>query len=388
MRTRDERGGPPGAARTSNGHQEEASTQGTDSSTQTGRLPSVSVVVATRGRGPLLAGFIDAALADPATTELIVVLDGPDQETFDRCTRLARSDSRLVVIPGEHRGQAGSLEVGLLRATSDVVLLSDDDVVFGPGLVAGHARRHAGRSGIVVVGSMPVEASPSGYPDGGRRHVGTVLYSREYDAHCDSIDCGELAVLDGLWGGNVSLLRSDCLRVGVSSVAFPLHYHADQDFGLRLAGAGLLGVYDPALAAVHRHHCDDARFLRSSRQQGASLMVLHRVHADRLGSFDRDRLVTDLPRPLRSVVVIVGSSARATTAARLVLATGSAVGRASGRAELVLAKLARRIMMWHGTVAGQGPPTAVAQRGVTSSARGTASPTPEAMSPTAGAVPA
>ena len=118
----------------------------------------MSVVVATRGPARLLAGFIHAALADLATTELIVVLDGPDRETLDRCIRTASSDSRLVVIPGEHRGQAGSLDVGVHRATSEVVLVfSDDDVVFGPGLVTGHAERHVDRSGIVVLGSMPVE---------------------------------------------------------------------------------------------------------------------------------------------------------------------------------------------------------------------------------------
>ena len=326
----------------------------------TADLPTVSVVVATRGRGPLLAGFVDAALADAATTELVVVLDGPDQDTLDRCARLARSEPRLVIIPGEHRGQAASLDVGVRSATSEVVLLSDDDVDFGSDLVAGHARRHAGRSGIVVLGSMPVEAPPLGHHGASRPHPGTLLYGQEYDAHCQSIDRGELDVLDGLWGGNVSLRRSDCLRVGVSSPAFPLHYHADQDFGLRLAAAGLTGVFDPELAAIHRHRSDDERFLRSGRQQGASLVLLHQVHADRLGPFDRDGLVTDLPRPLRPVVVTVGRSARATTAARLLMAIGSRLGRVSARAELVLAKLARRIMMWHGTVAGQGQPPPVA----------------------------
>ena len=203
-------------------------------------------------------------------------------------------------------------------------------------------------------------------------------------------------MLDGLWGGNVSLRRSDCLRVGVSSSAFPLHYHADQAFGLRLADAGLVGVYDPGLAAVHRHRSNDERFLRSARQQGASLVVLHQVHADRLGPFDRDQLVTDLPRPLRPVVVTVGSSAQATTAAHLLMTAAWQVGRASGRAELVLAKLARRIMMWHGTIAGQGPPPPVAPGGATRPASGTVSPASETVSPapraavsaSAGAVPA
>ena len=121
-------------------------------------------------------------------------------------------------------------------------------------------------------------------------------------------------------------------------------------------------------------------FCAAPAEQGASLVVLHKVHADRLGPFEREQLVTDLPAaPCDRWWSTMGSSAWATTAARLLLAAGSGVGRASSWAELVLAKLARRIMMWHGTIAGQGPPTLVAQRGNTSSDRGALSRTPGAV---------
>jgi len=300
----------------------------------------------------MLAGFVEAALADPATSELVIVLDGPDEDVHSRCQALARREPRVIPVPIEHCGQFGALEVGVHRATSEVILMADDDVVFGPSLVTGHARHHAHRNGIVVLGSMPV-ATPHG-------HVGTVLYGREYDAHCESLVRGQRTVLEGLWGGNFSVRRSDCLRVGVRSDDFPVHYHADQDFGLRLADAGLEGVYDPALGALHRHGCDDERFLRTARQQGASLVVLHRVHADRLGPFDPYQLVADLPLPVRMAVVAVGGSGWATTGARALLAVATRLGAlVSPRVEIVLAKLARRIMMWHGTVAGQGPPPPV-----------------------------
>lgn len=318
------------------------------------QLASVSVVVATRGRGSMLLSFVEAALDDPATTELVIVLDGPDDDAYHRCHDLAQREPRVVVVTVEHCGQFGALDVGVHRATSEVILLADDDVIFGPSLVTGHARHHARRHGIVVLGSMPVEASA------GHQHVGTVLYGREYDAHCEALEQGERTVLDGLWGGNFSLRRSDCLAVGVRSDLFPLHYHADQDFGIRLGQAGLEGLYDPALAAVHRHGCDDERFLRTARQQGASLVALHQVHVDRLGPFDRSELVTDLPRPLPTLVVAMGGSTRATAVARAVLAVGTRLGPfVSRRVEIVLAKLARRIMMWHGTIAGQGPPAPV-----------------------------
>lgn len=86
-------------------------------------------------------------------------------------------------------------------------------------------------------------------------------------------------------------------------------------------------------------------------------MLVHQIHADRLGHFDHLSLVSDLPHPLQLIVRITGNSPMATKVCRVLLVAGTLAGRLGLRnGELVAAKFARRIMMWHGTVVGEDRP--------------------------------
>ena len=52
-----------------------------------------------------------------------------------------------------------------------------------------------------------------------------------------------------------------------------------------MADAGLVGVFDPRLRAVHRHSRSIDSFLRDAVARGAALVELHRLHEARLGPF-------------------------------------------------------------------------------------------------------
>lgn len=306
-------------------------------------MPAVSVVVATVGRAHLLGDLVRAALADPVASELVVVVDGDDEPSWAELLSLAPRWPRLVPMRVAHRGHLGALEAGVRRASGEVVVLLDDDVLPGEGYAAAHRRRHAGRPGLVVMGTMPVRL-PTGRPD-----VATVLYAREYQAHCDALARGERPVLDGLWMGNVSLRRADCLRIGLASSLFAGPYFEDRELGFRLADAGLRGVLDQTIAAVHLHRRTDGAFLRDAHRQGAGQVLLHRLHAARLGEFDPDQLVADLPLPLRRAIRVVGGSPLAPHLARVLLASGALAGSLGlVRVHEGSAKLARRLAQWGG----------------------------------------
>jgi hypothetical protein len=246
-----------------------------------------------------------------------------------------------------HRGHLGALEAGVRRASGEVVVLLDDDVLPGEGYATAHRNRHAARRGLVVMGAMPVRP-PDGRPD-----IATTFYAREYDAHCDALASGERPVLDGLWMGNVSLRRADCLRIGLASSRFDGRYFEDRELGFRLADAGLEGVFDPSIAAVHLHRRTDGAFLRDARRQGAGQALLHRLHPDRLGAFHPDHLIGDLPVPVRRAIRVAGRSPLAPHLARVLLASGALAG-SLGLATLHerSAKLARRLAQWEGATTG------------------------------------
>jgi glycosyltransferase involved in cell wall biosynthesis len=287
-------------------------------------LPTVSVVMPTYRRPNVLPLVLAPLLADPAANEIVVVVDGSRDGSHELLVDLAARDPRLKPHVIENRGKEGARQAGVERATGDVVLLLDDDVLAAPGLVGGHARHHAERGGLVVLGYMPVKL-----PE--RRTAGcgaTFLYAGEYETRSREYEADRGLVLRKLWGGNMSLRRADALRVGFRSAGYTAGYHQDREFGLRCLAAGLEGRFDRALAAVHLHERSVDAFVRDARAQGRGLRQLHELHRAELGSLDERRFVAGLPRPLRAWVNAARRPRVSTASSRLLRAFAAVLGRA------------------------------------------------------------
>ncbi len=232
-----------------------------------------------------------------------------------------------------------ALDVGVQCSTGDVVLLMDDDVIAGPGLVSAHARCHAGVDGLVVVGSMPVRL------DEGSASV-TRLYATEYDEHCRRLESGELAVLDGLWLGNVSARRVDLMEVGVASEDFGVRWHADMDLGLRLRAAGLRGVFDPTLAAVHMHAQSTPSFLASAHERGEGTWLLTTRYAEQIDGVQPAPVLDGLSAPMRAIVSLLGREGLASWSSRCVMGLAAVADRLGRhRMGVRAAQVARRIQI-------------------------------------------
>jgi len=305
--------------------------------------------MATRGRPERMRAAIEAALSDPTAAEMVVVVDGEDDmATWEALQTMAVGEPRLVPLRVARSGQLGALDAGAARATSEVLLLLDDDVLPGPGLATGHARHHAERQGLVVLGSMPVRLARAG--------IGTILYARDYQQFAERLRDGRVSVLDHLWLGNMSMRRTDALGVGLRSEHFTASYHADRELGFRLADAGLVGVFDESLLAVHVHARPEEAFLVDALRRGAGVARLHAVHPERMGPFSLDELVIDVPAPLRGAVRRIGASGAAPIAARLLLGMGRVCRIAHWqRGEVATAQVARRLLFCRGAVAGEQP---------------------------------
>jgi glycosyltransferase involved in cell wall biosynthesis len=309
-------------------------------------LPSVSVVVPTRNGRGRLETCIEALRGASLLADVVVVVDGPDPETEDVLGRLRALDPRVVPIVIAHSGPSAARAVGVRHASGDVVLFFDDDIVAAPGLVEGHARHHARRSGILVVGYTPV-------PVASARRPGTFadrLYAEEYERMCARYEREPEGILLDLWGA-FSLRRSDCERIGLASPAFPLRYHEDREFGVRCHKAGLVGVFDRALVGEHRYSTDPASFVADARDQGAGRLLVHRIHEDVLGPLDMDAFSAGLP-PLAGAWVRLTRGRRSHGVAAGLL--GVAI-RAAGRLrlfaiEMLLARLLRRVEQQHGAL--------------------------------------
>jgi peptidoglycan/xylan/chitin deacetylase (PgdA/CDA1 family) len=90
----------------------------------------------------------------PDQYEIVVVLDGPDQETAHWLKSLPAAQPRLRVVEQAHRGLAAARNTGLREARAETVLLLDDDLLCSPRLVRRHAE--AAADNLIAMGAVPV----------------------------------------------------------------------------------------------------------------------------------------------------------------------------------------------------------------------------------------
>ena len=241
-------------------------------------LPRVSVVAPTYNRVGSLPEFVEPLLTQPGLHELVVAVDGSGDGSVEWLEKRAQADSRLRPLDLPNRGAGAARQAGVEAATGEVVLLLDDDVIARPGLVEGHARQHSARERKVVLGYMPNDWTVLPH---GRRGIAYV-YRRAYEMHCAAFERDPEFILHGLWGGNLSMRRDDCLRVGIEG----LEVHRGQDdreFGIRCAKAGMSGAFDRSLIAEHLYGRTLEQYRSDCRIQGQTAVMVHDVHADLLG---------------------------------------------------------------------------------------------------------
>jgi GT2 family glycosyltransferase len=267
--------------------------------------PRVSVVAPTYKRRDGLPGFVEPLLRDPDLHELVMAVDGSDDGSVEWLRERRQTDERLVVLDLPNRGAGATRQAGVEAATGEVIVLLDDDVIAAPGLVAGHARHHRALEPKLVLGYMPNDWRR--LPPG-RRGI-ACIYRRGYEMHRAGWEADPAFVLHGLYGGNLSMPRSDFLRVGVVGLAVE-RGQDDREFGLRCAKAGIRPVFDPSLAAEHLYERTLPQFRRDCRLQGRSRVLLHEAHSDLVGDgltaepaagHVADAVGMGLPRPLRRV---------------------------------------------------------------------------------------
>ena len=310
-------------------------------------LPSISVVVPTYNRGHALEAILRPLIDDPTARELIVVIDGSTDHSLQVVQALAGRDSRVRALPIANSGEMAAREAGARTADSEIVLFLDDDVLAEPGLVAGHAARHARGGADVVLGYMPVELAARPSPD----DFATRIYAREYEGRCRVYEEDQVSVLRELWAGNFSMRREACLAVGMPNPRYTARYHPDRDFGLRCLEAGLTGVFDSSLRARHLHSRALPAFVRDARSQGAARVLMQELHAGRVPAVTGAEFERGLPAPAAHLVRL-GRRRRAGAALSQALMLGV---RGAGRlrlwpAQRIAARLLRRIEQQRGAI--------------------------------------
>ena len=243
----------------------------------------------------MLPRILAPLLADQAVGEIVVVVDGSPDNSEELLHRIAAEHPRLRPIVTENQGAAVALATGVEAADGEVVVILDDDVEACPGLVTGHAHRHALGDADLVVGYMPLAEES-------RRSGGVTarLYEASYEEHVRRWQASPPELLRSLWAGNLSIRRDAYLALEARRKGRAYGFHADNALGLCAEAAGLTAVFDKRLVARHLYTRTVEGFIRDARDQGTDQLRLARQypHVDRSRALRLD----NLPAPARAAV--------------------------------------------------------------------------------------
>ncbi len=301
----------------------------------------VSVVIPTFNRRERLAEILQPVLDDPTTGEVVVVVDGSRDGSFEMLEEWSRVEPRIRAIFQDNAGDSAARQKGIEAATFDVVVVLDDDVVASAGLIGAHARHHAEGERLLVLGYMPTRVPQPRSPG----QVATFLYADEYGKQCDKYEEDPDSILRNFWMGNISLSRIGALEVGFGT-RLSIRRHSDMEFGIRCKQAGFEAVFDRSLLAQHSHSRNLKRFAAEARFSGEARERLMREYPELATDIDP---MNEGSRASRTVVRLFGSSWMRRLCARMAMAASSGAGRLRlWRIETIFARTLRRIEIYHG----------------------------------------
>jgi GT2 family glycosyltransferase len=240
-----------------------------------------SVVIPTYNRLDQLKTVLAALRKQdrPPDTELevVVVDDGSTDGTPDW---LETETSDLEVIRQRNAGPAVARNRGFEAASGDLILFLGDDTEPQSGWLNAHLEEHRifGDSGpLAVLGYtsfMPGIDTPF------------LRFINEYGAQFGYllIDDPRDVPFNFFYTSNISLARSELVRLKGFREDFPAAAWEDIEFAYRAVAEGLKIRYQPQARTIHRHCIRPRTFCRRQRTSGRSAAIFAELHPE-LGGF-------------------------------------------------------------------------------------------------------
>lgn len=237
--------------------------------------PQLTVVIPTFNRARYLARMLEALehqTAASGTFDVVVVDDG---STDDTAQVLGRPYALpLLAISQTNQGPAAARNEGIRRATGDVVLFIDDDVVPAPDLIAVHLAMQADEP-RVVIGRMtaPEHGRPSFWAEWEQR-----MLERQY---ADMVEGRFQPCPRQFYTANASVRRDDLVRAGLFDPSFKRS--EDVELAYRLERLGLPFVFVSEARVLHDTPRTLAGWIRMAELYGYYDVVMWRDKGVRYG---------------------------------------------------------------------------------------------------------
>ncbi|MCS6711622.1 glycosyltransferase family 2 protein [Brachybacterium sp. EF45031] len=207
--------------------------------------PVASVIVPSYRGAERLPALLDSLAHQQAGTpafEVIVVIDGVD----DGSVKIVESETRFPIqciqFP-ENRGRVAALNAGFEKASGDILIRCDDDLVPQQDYVARHVAAHSAHS-CGVVGLYRNVFAQTRYSEVYGESAQKKFLEAAYRTPDDQVW--------RYWAGNCSISRHVWEVVGEYDPTYRLYGWEDVDYGYRIWREGFPVILDQSLETPHR----------------------------------------------------------------------------------------------------------------------------------------
>lgn len=213
----------------------------------------LSVIIPTYNRKDVLVKCLQALFRQTCPTEkfeIIIVNDGSKDDTKNVVGKLmADAPVKIHYCEQSNRGPAAARNMGIKKASGEIVLLIGDDMIANENLLQEHIswhirfpEEHAAILGYVTW-SPEIKVTPfmRWLENGGPQFAYNQIKSETVDNY------------GFFWTCNISLKRKFMLNKGLFDEEFPYAAYEDTDLGYRLTLEGLKIKYNRSAAAYHLH---------------------------------------------------------------------------------------------------------------------------------------
>lgn len=235
----------------------------------------VSVVISTFNRLDLLQELLDALARQtlPASRFDVTVVDDGSKVPAAPVLEQRKDPFKLTVLTQKNSGAAAARHAGIMRATGDVIVITDDDMLVPPDFLERHLEKHE-QGHTLVLGHIAYDESLVEKPLFERFHAEQLArFVKRFSENPTAVR-GVMVCT-----GNVSFRRADYLAVGGFDRS--LDRSEDRELGVRLqkAGAKLYFAKD-AVTTNRSDHTDLSVWRRRNFLYGVYDSRIHKKHPD------------------------------------------------------------------------------------------------------------
>ena len=207
--------------------------------------------------------------------EVVVVDDGSSDGTSDWLESQIEYPG-FRAIHQSNSGPARARNRGVEAASGDLIIFLGDDTVPQRGWLVAHLEEHRLFGNL---GPLAVLGYTSFSPD---TESPFLRFINEYGAQFGYllIEDPHAVPFNFFYTSNISLPRSELVRLGGFREDFPAAAWEDIEFSYRAVGKGLKIHYQPQARTLHRHCIRPRTFCRRQRTSGRSAVIFAKLHPE------------------------------------------------------------------------------------------------------------